>query len=114
MVRLTKSPLPTGVTIESELDYRRGEVIKTLAEDYHNKCYICEDKPTTINVEHIVPHRRELALKYEWSNLFIACGHCNSIKHDKYDGIIDPTKCDPEEHIALSVEISSSLVIVKK
>ena len=110
MVRLSKSQLPTDVTIASEWDYRKGEVIKILAKDCHNKCYICEDKPTTINVEHIVPHRSDPALKYDWNNLFIACGHCNSIKGLKYNNILDPTKCDPEEHIALSIDIRDSLI----
>jgi len=110
MVRLSKRPLPSGVTIESERDYRKGEVLKILTEDCHSKCYICEDKPTSINVEHIVPHRNDPTLMYDWSNLFIACGHCNSIKHIRYNEIIDPTKCDPEEHIALSVEITKNLI----
>jgi hypothetical protein len=110
MVRLTKSELPPGVIIKSEQDYRKGEVLKTLANDCYNKCYICEIKPTVINVEHIVPHSRESKLKYEWSNLFLACGHCNSIKHNKYDKILDPTKCDPEEHIALTVGVTESLL----
>jgi len=110
MVRLSKTPLPPGVTIETERDYRKGEILKTLVEDCHGKCYICEDKPTAINVEHIVSHRNDTALKYDWNNLFIACGHCNGIKHIKYDGIIDPTKCDPEEHIALSVDITGNMI----
>ena len=54
MVKLTKRPLPDGITIKSEKDYRQEEVFNILAEDCHNKCYICEDKPTSINVEHIV------------------------------------------------------------
>jgi len=110
MIRLNKSPLPPDIAIRTEQDYHRGEVLKILAEDCHNKCYICEDKPTTINIEHIIPHRSAPALKFDWNNLFIACGHCNSIKHIKYNEIIDPTKCDPEEHIALSVEITEELI----
>ena len=110
MIRLSKSPLPPGVTIESEKDYRSGEVLKTLAKDCYDKCYICEDKPTTINVEHIIPHRSDPALKFDWNNLFIACGHCNNIKLARYDDIIDPTKCDPEEHIALSIEITDDFI----
>ena len=110
MVRLHKSPLPPNTTILSEQDYRKGVVIDTLARDCHNKCYICEDKATTINVEHIVPHRSEPALKFDWNNLFIACGHCNKTKQTKYDGIIDPTQCDPEEHIALTVEIKDDMI----
>ena len=110
MVRLSKSQLPPGVTITSEKDYRKGIVLRTLAEDCHNKCYICEDKSTAINVEHIVPHLSDLALKFDWSNLFIACGHCNSIKHTKYDDILDPSKCDPEEHVALSIYVKDDLI----
>jgi len=110
VIRLTKSPLPPDVTIKSEQDYRKDEVLKILAKDCHNKCYICEDKSTTINVEHIVPHRSNNMLKFDWNNLFIACGHCNSIKHVKYDEILDPTKCDPEEHIALSIEVTDNLM----
>jgi len=110
MVRLSKSKLPPNVTITSEQDYRQSAVFDILTEDCHNKCYICEDKPTTINVEHIVPHRSDPALKFCWDNLFIACGHCNNIKLTKFDDILNPTKCDPEEHIELSVEIMENLI----
>ena len=110
MVRLTKSPLPPDITISSEQDYRKGEVIDTLIKDCHGKCYLCEEKPTTINVEHITPHRNDSNLKYDWNNLFIACGHCNNIKHVKYDEIINPVKRDPEEHIALSAVITEELM----
>ena len=110
MVRLTKSALPPNVTIESEQDYRQSEVFDILVEDCHRKCYICEDKPTAINVEHIVPCHSNPALKYNWDNLFIACGHCNNTKLAKFDDIINPTQCDPEEYIALSVEITNNLL----
>jgi len=110
MVRLSKSTLPPNETIESEHDYRQGKIFDILVEDCHKKCYICEDKPTTINVEHIVPHRSDPALKFCWDNLFIACGHCNNIKLAKFDDIINPIKCDPEEHIELSIEITNNLI----
>jgi len=110
MVKLCKQPLPPDVTIKSDRDYRKNEVINILVEDCHGKCYICEDKPTTINVEHIVSHRSDPALRFDWANLFIACGHCNGIKHTEYDDILDPTECDPEEHIALSVNIKDNLI----
>ena len=110
MIRLNKRPLPPNVTIASENDYRKGNVFNILAEDCHSKCYICEDKPTTINVEHIVPHRNDPALKFDWNNLFLACGHCNNIKRAKFNDILDPTKCEPENHVALSVEITNDLI----
>jgi hypothetical protein len=110
MIRLTKRPLPDGVTITSDNDYRSGVVFNTLVEDCHSKCYICEDKPTSINVEHIVPHRSDIALRFDWNNLFLACGHCNNIKGARYDDIINPTAIDPESCIALSVEIDENFV----
>jgi len=48
--------------------------------------------------------------KFDWNNLFLTCGHCNNIKGKRYDDILDPTKCDPEEHIALSIEITDNLI----
>ena len=110
MVKLTKSELPPHIKIESEKDYRSDEVLKILTEDCHGKCYICEIKPTTINVEHIRPHSKNPDLKFSWYNLFIACGHCNGIKSDKFEELIDPTKCDPEDYIALSVETTDDLI----
>jgi len=110
MVKLTKHPLPNDVTISSDKDYRSGAVFDTLIEDCHSKCYICEDKPTSINVEHIIPHRSDPALRLDWNNLFLACGHCNNIKGTKYDDVINPTIIDPEDCIALSIEISDDFV----
>ena len=110
MVKLTKRTLPNGVTIKSDNDYRKGVVFDMLVEDCHHKCYICEDKPTSINVEHIVPHRSDVALRYDWNNLFLACGHCNNIKGKKHDDIINPTSIDPEDCIALTVEISDDFI----
>jgi hypothetical protein len=109
MIRLSKSQLPPHVTIKSAQNCREGEVFAILKADCYEKCYICEDKPTVPNVEHRVPHRGDPALKLSWDNLLLSCGHCNNIKLDKYDDILDPVKCDPEEHIALSVEISGDL-----
>ena len=110
MVKLTKTPLPPNVSINSEQDYRNDEIFGILFSDCNGKCYICENKPATLNVEHLVPHRNDPKLKYCWENLFIACGHCNGTKSDTFDNIINPTKIDPEKHISLSVEISGDLI----
>jgi uncharacterized protein (TIGR02646 family) len=104
MVKIDKSPLPAGVNISSERDYRSDPVISILNDDCRGKCYICEIKaPTSLNVEHRVPHKGNLKLKYDWNNLFMSCDHCNRVKSDKYEGIIDPSKVDPEKFISLSL-----------
>ena len=110
MVKLTKRPLPDGVTIQSENDYRKGIVLQMLAEDCHNKCYICENKPLDINIEHIVSHRGDISKKYDWDNLFIACSYCNGIKGQRFNNILNPVTCDPEKHITLSLKMSDGLI----
>ena len=73
-------------------DYKCGDVIERLQEDFHNKCYLCEEKePSTINVEHLKPHRGNIELKFDWNNLFWSCGHCNNTKSDRYEQLIDCT-----------------------
>ena len=104
MIKINKRPLPSGITITQENDYRSGVVFQMLVEDCNEKCYICEDSVhTSPNVEHRVSHKNDPALKYDWDNLFLSCGHCNNTKLDKYDGMIDPTQIDPEEYIELSL-----------
>ena len=98
MVKINKTqPAPGAITCDR--DYQQGIVFETICKDFHCKCYLCEDKPTSINIEHIVSHKGDVKLKHEWDNLFFACSHCNNIKGIDYDDIIDCTKKDPEEII---------------
>ena len=58
MIKINKRPLPDGVTIKREEDYRSKVVFNMLIEDCYNKCYICEDSVHTApNVDHRVPHK---------------------------------------------------------
>ena len=97
MINITKSqPAPLCLSEEKKKasgDYKCGEVLKRLIEDFHNKCYLCEEKePSTINVEHFRPHKdKDIDLKFDWNNLFMACGHCNNIKSAKYDNLLNCT-----------------------
>jgi len=69
--------------------YRIEPVLKQLQTDFYNKCYICEDSPQSINIEHLVPHKDDKELKFSWLNLCWSCGHCNNIKLSKYDNILN-------------------------
>ena len=81
--------------------YNTPEVNAALKEMFHGKCYICEDKESSsYQIEHLIPHRRDIELKYDWNNLFLACAHCNNTKLAKFDPIIDCTKENVEELIA--------------
>lgn len=76
--------------LKSSGAYNCGDVLATLKIDFKNKCYICENKDlVSINIEHFIPHKGDVNLKFDWNNLFYACAHCNNIKLAKYDKIIN-------------------------
>ena len=86
---------------ESETAYNTEKVNAALIETFHGKCYICENKAaTSYQIEHLIPHRGKKELKYNWENLFWSCAHCNNIKLDKYEPILDCTKENVEKLIA--------------
>lgn len=81
--------------------YNTPEVNSALREMFHGKCYICENKEiTSYQIEHLIPHRGDEELKYDWKNLYLACAHCNNTKLGKYEPILDCTVDNVEEHIA--------------
>lgn len=84
--------------------YNQKEVLDILKKDFHNKCYICETKATTLNIEHLVAHKGDKDIKFDWNNLFLSCGHCNNIKLTNYDDILDCTKEDVEKCISYRFE----------
>ena len=99
MIRVEKSqPAPPCLEKEKRKasgDYKCDGVLERIKEDFFNKCYICECKePATINVEHFKPHRGDIDKKFDWNNLFWSCGHCNNIKSDRHDNILDCTNRD--------------------
>ncbi len=106
MVKLTKRPAPPK-PITTENDYRSNPNFAVLADDCYEKCYICECKSSSLNVEHRIPHKNDKALKYDWGNLFLSCSHCNNIKLDAFENILDPSVYDPEDYLALSLAIDS-------
>ena len=97
MINFPKSqPAPKCLAKEKKKksgDYKCGEVLNRLQKDFHNKCYICEDKGiTSINVEHLKSHEGDIDLKFDWNNLFYACSHCNNtknVKRDTFDNILN-------------------------
>ncbi len=93
---------PASLAIEREKshgDYNQPDVKTQLYKDFHDKCYICEIKPVQDGgvIEHLKSHKGNSELKFAWTNLFLACGHCNGIKNcAEYEtGVIDCTVTDP-------------------
>lgn len=73
------------ISLENHISYNGQDVLDLLYSDFKNKCYICESKGIeSINIEHFAPHKDINDIrKYNWSNLFWACSHCNKIKSAK-------------------------------
>ena len=87
-------------------DYKCGNVLQRLKNDFENKCYICEYKdPPSINVEHFRPHLGDNNLKFAWDNLFWACVHCNNTKGDRFADILNCTNPEHDVENWLKYEI---------
>lgn len=81
--------------------YNTKEVNDALIEMFYGKCYICENKEaTSYQIEHLIPHRENIDLKYDWNNLLWSCAHCNNTKLGKYEPVLDCTKKDVDQLIA--------------
>ncbi len=103
MVKIERTPTPpASLAVESAKangSYGKPDVWKQLREDFHGKCYLCEnDKATSVEIEHLIPHKGDKNLKFDWNNLFFSCAHCNSMKNKReYDGkILDCCRTEPE------------------
>jgi hypothetical protein len=102
MIKITKSAEPAQLAVERNKangTYRQAEIINAIKKDFYNRCYLCENNPQSINIEHLVPHRNDHDLIFRWENLFWSCGHCNNIKLARYDNILDCTTQDNIEDI---------------
>ena len=88
MVYFEKSqPSPTITST-----HNTPEIVERLEKDFKNKCYICEEKePKDINIEHFVAHQGDKELRLDWNNLFLSCAHCNNIKLDNYNNLLNCT-----------------------
>jgi len=94
MFNVSKSDRPADWKTK---DYRDPVVVEQLRKDFHEKCYICEQKYfPNLNVEHFIPHEGNEALKLDWNNLYYACSRCNSIKNKYFNDMLD---CCNVEHL---------------
>lgn len=86
--------------------YNTPEVNAALAEMFCGKCCICESKEgiSSFQIEHLIPHRGDDERKYDWNNLFWSCAHCNNIKSEKYEPVLDCTKTEVDRKIAFRKE----------
>lgn len=104
MFNVTRMPL-APLSLSSKLSWRGDDVLIALKDIFHDKCYLCESKkPTSINIEHLRPHRGDLLRKFDWKNLYFSCGRCNTLKSDKYEEILDCA--DPAVDVFKSIKLT--------
>ena len=107
---------PAPPSLAKRKSYNDSDTIQQLKKIFNGKCYICELQNLQDGIlEHLMPHKENEDLKFDWENLFWACNRCNSVKNNKkYEGkIIDCCKIDPEVHLIFIYEPYSGLIIVK-
>jgi uncharacterized protein (TIGR02646 family) len=114
MIRVNKSrETPASLLVENCKNYDGQDVKKTLYDDQHGKCYLCEQKTfKSYNIEY---YRAKAVgfypeLTFAWINLFLSCPYCNGRKPNAYD-ILDPTNNDIEEIISHRIDFSNSLIL---
>ena len=120
MVKIERSyPAPLSLAAEEErggVDYRGEDVIRQLVSDFHGKCYLCEiDKLQSVQVEHLRPHhdKSDRARLLDWDNLFLCCGHCNSVKNQAcYEtDVVDCCRTDPEQILEQQLDKSGHVCV---
>lgn len=91
---------------KADSGYNKPEVNAALVEMFKGKCYICENKEavTSYQIEHLIPHKMNLDLKYDWNNLFLSCAHCNNIKNARFEPIVDCSQVEVDKKIAFRKE----------
>ncbi len=94
------STIPASLAAKSS--YSAKDVVASLDQAFHSKCYICETKdPLILNIEHFRSHQGCESRMYDWNNLFYSCGRCNNFKRHHYDNILDCT--DPTLNVLMLV-----------
>lgn len=81
--------------------YKDPEVKESLKLETGDKCAYCESKMLHVDygdVEHIEPKGNDAHLRFEYTNLTLACGVCNTNKGTKTD-VLNPYEKDPEAHL---------------
>ncbi|MCU0341434.1 MAG: TIGR02646 family protein [Spirosomaceae bacterium] len=96
---------------KAESKYRHEEIKNTLKAMFHGKCAYCESQILHIDyghIEHFRPKRNPKFrhLTFEWTNLLLACGVCNSRENkgtkfpeEAENGpLINPSDDNPAQH----------------
>ena len=107
---------PAPESLAKRQSYNEPDVTTALKAIFHDKCYVCGTKDLQdAVVEHLISHKGNANLMYDWDNLFLSCHHCNLWKNREHfdTDVIDCCHEDPEQHLRCSYDPFSSMVVVK-
>lgn len=111
MIKINRQQNPVFTT------YKDKVVEDSLKEDFHKKCYICEESTRHFEVDHFYPQTFYTHLVDNYENLFYICQKCNKIKpkiintHSENE-ILDCCEIDPSEYIKLRLNTKECKVEV--
>jgi uncharacterized protein (TIGR02646 family) len=142
MIAVIRSPKPT-ILVRKEQDwlaallravtkaekekatnkYRHAEIETALDTMFHGKCAYCESKIKHVSDPHIEHYRPKLTFPkftFDWDNLLLACGTCNSTKFkgakfpeaNAGGPYINPCTDDPDEHFQFIYDPKAKLASV--
>ena len=111
MIRVRKSmPPPERLSTAGCND---DAVIRQMHADQNGKCYLCETQTATAFE---VEHRHSVAHEggeNDWLNIFLACSYCNDKKGARFDGILNPARCNVEEMIEQRYDTASKTFVFR-
>lgn len=85
--------------------YKNPEIKQSLEAETSKKCSYCESFIAHVgfsHIEHYRPKRRYPHLTFDWENLLLSCGPCNSRKGKRFDEevpIVHPGKEEPSDYL---------------
>jgi uncharacterized protein (TIGR02646 family) len=103
--------------------YRHKEIRAALETMFHGKCAYCESKighVSDAHIEHYRPKSRFPDRTFDWDNLLLACGQCNSARYkgEKFPDVhergpfINPCEDAPEDHFTFQYDPKTKLANV--
>lgn len=95
---LAENPVRKAAVAAAKGKYNHPDVKEALRRETLNKCAYCESFYRHVDygdIEHMTPKTPQPHLTFDWDNLTIACGVCNTNKAEEI--VVDPYMGDPEK-----------------
>jgi uncharacterized protein (TIGR02646 family) len=103
--------------------YRHRQVREALEAMFHGKCAYCESQIVHVSDAHIEHYRPQSKFPhgtFDWDNLLLACGKCNSARYkgdsfpEVHEGgpLVNPCEDAPDAHLQFHYDAQTKLASV--